>query len=196
MKRAFQTLCLTGGPGAGKTAVTEILRREFAESLAVVPESASILYGGGFPRAEKNEEQRAIQKAIYQVQLSAEELMTSRLKTRKKVRGLVCDRGTLDGAAYWPGPRAAFLKGVGSTLEAEFARYDTVIHLESASANHGYDDKNPLRTESARQAAEIDLRIRAAWKGHPRVLFVSARESFLEKTDEILSLIRGALSQR
>jgi DNA helicase TIP49 (TBP-interacting protein) len=41
---------LTGGPGAGKTAVLEVIRRALCRHVHVLPESAGILFGGGFPR--------------------------------------------------------------------------------------------------------------------------------------------------
>ncbi len=43
-------IALTGGPGAGKTAVLELLRKYFCKHVRVLPEAASILFGGGFPR--------------------------------------------------------------------------------------------------------------------------------------------------
>lgn len=41
---------LTGGPGAGKTAVLELVRRAVCRHVRVLPEAASVVYGGGFPR--------------------------------------------------------------------------------------------------------------------------------------------------
>ncbi len=41
---------LTGGPGAGKTAALEVIRRLYAPHVQVLPEAASIVFGGGFPR--------------------------------------------------------------------------------------------------------------------------------------------------
>ncbi len=41
---------LTGGPGAGKTAVLEIVKRNFCEHVQILPEAAGIVFGGGFPR--------------------------------------------------------------------------------------------------------------------------------------------------
>jgi predicted ATPase len=38
---------LTGGPGAGKTALLEVVRRHFCEHVVVLPEAASIVFGGG-----------------------------------------------------------------------------------------------------------------------------------------------------
>ena len=40
-------MVLTGGPGAGKTAVLEVVRRTFCEHVTVLPEAASILFMGG-----------------------------------------------------------------------------------------------------------------------------------------------------
>jgi len=41
---------VTGGPGAGKTAVLGLIRKSFCEHVRVLSESAGIVFGGGFPR--------------------------------------------------------------------------------------------------------------------------------------------------
>ena len=43
---------LTGGPGAGKTAVLELIRQSFCTHVKVLPEAAGIVFGGGFPRED------------------------------------------------------------------------------------------------------------------------------------------------
>ena len=45
-------IVMTGGPGAGKTAVLELVRVHFCEHIKVLNEAASIVFGGGFPRSE------------------------------------------------------------------------------------------------------------------------------------------------
>jgi hypothetical protein len=40
---------ITGGPGAGKTALIEVARRHFCHHVGFSPEAASILFRGGFP---------------------------------------------------------------------------------------------------------------------------------------------------
>jgi len=82
---------------------------------------------------------------------------------------------------------------VGTTLGAELARYDAVIHLRSPSLANGYNHSNVLRTESAADAAAIDQRIADAWKDHPRRFFVSSQKSFLGKAAEALRLLRDEL---
>ncbi len=53
-----QLVVLTGGPGAGKTAILEILRRSLCPCVAVLPEAASILFGGGFWRRLSGQDRR------------------------------------------------------------------------------------------------------------------------------------------
>jgi hypothetical protein len=173
-------IVLTGGPGAGKTAVLELIRKYFCKHVRVLPEAASILFGGGFPREESVASRKAAQRAILHVQRELEVLVGG-----DGVPAItLCDRGTLDGLAYWPGPNDEMLADLGSTPAVELARYDAVIHLRTPSAALGYDQSNSLRVEPAVVAAEIDRRIEEAWRDHPRRFFVESRENFLAKAAE------------
>lgn len=49
MKRCCR-IVLTGGPGGGKTTAADLYRREIGDQVVVVPEAATLLYTGGFPR--------------------------------------------------------------------------------------------------------------------------------------------------
>ena len=182
-------IVLTGGPGAGKTAVLELIRKYFCKHVRVLPEAASILFGGGFPREESPFSRQAAQRAIFHVQRQLEVLVGP----EGTPAITLCDRGTLDGLAYWPGPPEEMLAEVGSTRPAELARYDAVIHLRTPSAEHGYDHSNSLRTEPAMVAAEIDRRIEKAWRDHPRRFFVASRPDFLAKAAEALRRLREEL---
>jgi hypothetical protein len=53
----------------------------------------------------------------------------------------------------------------------------------------GYDRRNPMRIESATQAAAIDRRIAEAWSGHPRRFYVESSPDFLAKVRRALELI-------
>jgi hypothetical protein len=55
---------LSGGPGAGKTALLELIRQSFCSHVKVLPEAASIVFGGGFPREDDPLCRRAAQRAI------------------------------------------------------------------------------------------------------------------------------------
>src|SRR5262245_41814414 len=90
---------LTGGPGAGKTAILELIKHHGCEHVVVLPEAATIVFRGGFPRGVSEPARRAAQRAIFHVQRELEQLAL------EEGRGAValCDRGTIDGLAYWPG---------------------------------------------------------------------------------------------
>ncbi len=96
-------MALTGGPGAGKTAVLELAARSFCRHVAVLPEAASIVFGGGFPRHDTEPGRKAAQRAIYRVQWEVERLVVE----EGEVAVALCDRGTVDGGAYWPTHRKA-----------------------------------------------------------------------------------------
>ena len=184
-------IVLTGGPGAGKTAVLELIRKYFCKHVRVLPEAASILFGGGFPREESVASRKAAQRAIFHVQRQLELLIGE-----EGVPAItLCDRGTLDGLAYWPSPGDEMLAEVGSAREAELARYDAVIHLRTPTAALGYNHSNVLRVEPAVVAVEIDRRIEEAWHGHPRRFFVDSREDFLVKAAEALRVLRDELPE-
>ncbi len=55
----------------------------------------------------------------------------------------------------------------------------------------GYDHRNPLRNESAEEAARIDGCIAAVWKGHPRRFFVESEKNFMTKAALAMNLIAG-----
>ena len=105
-------IVLTGGPGAGKTTIAEVLDKAFPQKLIIVPEAASILFNGGFPRWDDLEIKKSIQKAVYYVQIELEK--TYELHYPNKL--LVLDRSTLDGAAYWPDHPNNFFKEFNSSL--------------------------------------------------------------------------------
>lgn len=181
---------LTGGPGGGKTAVLEMARRYFCQHVAITPEAASIVFGGGFPRSPSPAGIRAAQRAIFHVQRAIE---TVALADRQNAV-VLCDRGTLDGLAYWPGTQQSFFDEFGTTREEELARYAAVVHVEVPALAWGYE-KNRIRRESVQQARQIDQRIARAWRGHPRVLRVGAQAGFLDKLASAVELLRGELPE-
>lgn len=182
-------IVLTGGPGAGKTAVLELMRKTLCEHVKVVPEAAGVVFGGGFPRGDELQVRRAAQRAIY---FSQRELETATLATNSAIA--LCDRGTIDGFAYWPGPDDLWA-ALGTTHDAELARYDAVIHLRTPSLDGGYNRQNPLRRESAAEAAAIDARIAEAWAGHPRRYEVGSMPDFLAKAARVVQIVRSELPE-
>jgi broad-specificity NMP kinase len=70
-------IVLTGGPGGGKTTAADLFRRELGSRVALVPESATLLFSGGFPRVKGSDAERATQVAIYRLQQSLETLQAA-----------------------------------------------------------------------------------------------------------------------
>jgi predicted ATPase len=180
---------VTGGPGAGKTALLELLRKNLCEHAVVLPEAASILWGGGFPRGASIGARKAAQRAIFHIQHEVEDLVWS----DDGYAVVLCDRGTIDGAAYWPGSVDEMWAELGTRREKEYSRYAAVIHLETPTTLDGYNHANPLRIETAQEAAAIDARLLEAWSWHPRVLRVAHTARFLDKVAEAERLIRAEL---
>jgi len=180
---------LTGGPGAGKTALLELIRQSFCSHVKVLPEAAGVVFGGGFPREDDPACRRAAQRAIFHVQRELEAAGDSHNPAI-----VLCDRGTVDGLAYWPGPEE-FWSSLGTTLDGELRRYDAVIHLRTPAVEHGYNHQNPLRTESPASAAEIDARIAQAWASHPRRFIVESSSEFLDKAARALQILRAEMPE-
>lgn len=181
-------VAVTGGPGAGKTAVLELARRTFCEHVAILPEAAGIIFEGGFPRHSTEPGRVAAQLAIFHVQRSLEYLV----QNEKEVAIALCDRGTLDGLAYWPLERERFFEMTGVRLEEEMQRYAAIIHLRTPSADQGYQ-RNAIRIESAEEAQRIDERIAHIWAAHPRLLTIPSADKFLIKATTALDLVRSLL---
>ena len=180
---------LTGGPGAGKTAVLELIRLFFCEHVKTLPEAASIVFAGHFPRSRRPALRQAAQRAIYHVQRELESVADA-----DDAAVVICDRGTIDCAAYWTGEGDLF-SSVGSSREHELARYDAVIHLRTPTSPAAYDRRNPLRIESLDEAATIDAQIAIAWSGHPHRYVVDPTEDFLHKAARALAILRDEVPE-
>jgi hypothetical protein len=153
-----------------------------------LPEAASILFGGGFPRGDDIGTKRAAQRAIFYVQRELERGADD----GDKPAIVLCDRGTVDGSAYWTGAGELWPE-VGTTREDELRRYDAVLHLRTPGEGAGYDRSNPVRIESAVEASALDDRILAAWEGHPRRFVVESKIDFLQKAHRAVEILRGEL---
>ncbi|WP_395745554.1 AAA family ATPase [Prosthecobacter sp.] len=179
-------IVLTGGPGGGKTTAGDLFRREMGERVVLVPEAATMMFAGGFPRVAQPDAVHAAQRAIYHVQIHLEEAVMAQHPDRI----LLCDRGTVDGAAYWPGGSDGFFEDIGSTLERELTRYDAVIFFESAACGHmSIEGGNPIRNESVELAAKLDHRLRALWSQHPNFILVPHNVSFFKKISFGLAML-------
>lgn len=182
-------IVITGGPSGGKTTLIEAIGKDLDGKVAVVPEAASILYRGGFPRKSSSLGRVHAQRAICFIQRELEDLIT----LENNVQAIVCDRGSLDSIAYWPGDEESFFKSLSTSREKELARYQWVIHLDTASSDH-FDLTNPIRTETHKEAVELNALVKEAWRGHPQRLIIQNSTEFLEKITKAKRAIKMILA--
>lgn len=188
MRQGCRLIVVTGGPGAGKTAVLETVRRSFG-NVAVLPDAAGIVFGGGFWRHPSVVGRKAAQRAIFHIQRELERLVTE----EGALAFALCDRGTLDVLAYWPEAAASFFAETGTDRETELARYEAVIHLRTPTLDSPCDFYDPLQLDSMREAQAIDHRIALAWEGHPNRVFIESSADFFGKALRAVMQIRANL---
>jgi predicted ATPase len=178
---------ITGGPGAGKTAVVDELRKTLCDHVLVLPEAASILFSRGFPLSSSASGIKLIQRSLFRIQ---DDLERSAI-TDGSVGLVLCNRGVLDGLAYWPEPESSFFAEMRITREEAFKRYDLVIHLRPPKTEHGHP--NPGRLEYLDSPQTLDLRIAETWSGHRNRAFVDDASDFQETVQQTVGLLQEVL---
>jgi predicted ATPase len=188
-------IVLTGGPGAGKTVISQRIAADYPERFVLVPEAATQVYDALQTRWDKLdlEGRRDVQRKIYQLQVDQED----RTAAANPGKVLLLDRGTVDGAAYWPEGPDDYWRDVGSTLDAELRRYDAIILLQTSAAVGMYDGdaSNFCRFEDASAAIDSDLLLESLWSGHPRLIKVPACESLKEKIARVEGVLEVLLGK-
>lgn len=177
LKRTIK-IVITGGPGGGKTTALDLFRREFVGKSCIVPEAATVLFSSNIPRAEKLEDVKSLQKAIFNLQHTLEDLISAQNPNKL----LICDRGSLDGLAYWPGSEEEFFTNVKSSFDEEMSHYDAVIFFETAAASgKDINSNNPYRNEDTKKAIDLDQKLQNVWSQHHNFHLIKSSNSFLEK---------------
>jgi predicted ATPase len=174
-------IVLTGGPGAGKTVVARDIVSRHAHRYVLVPEAATQVYEALQTRWDRLdlEGRRDVQRQIYRLQLGQE----AKTLTENPNKILLLDRGTIDGAAYWPEGAAAYWLDLSTTLAAEIARYDAIIWMQTSAALGLYDGdaSNACRFEHPQAAIESGDRLKQLWATHDRLRTVNAYPHFADK---------------
>jgi hypothetical protein len=195
---------LTGGPCAGKTSCLRAIREHFGDQVITMPEAATLVLSSGFPppgheriHCPDDEWVRSFQGTILSIQQTIEASF-EQLARHCGVRLIVCDRGVLDGAAYWPGGREAFLRHFGCSLDDCFARYRSVLHLQSLAQSHPHlygPAGNVIRYEDMADALRIERAVRAAWEGHPGLTVLAGEVDLPGRMEHVLEHIRTMLAR-
>jgi predicted ATPase len=184
-------IVLTGGPGGGKTTAADLFRREIGEDVVIVPESATTLFGGGFPCVDEPDARRSVQRAIFEVQRSLEDIQAALYPDRI----LLCDRGTIDGAAYWPDGQDDYFAQMSTTLDDQLSRYDVVLFFETAAVGGlAFEGGNRYRVETDSEAVELDASLRKLWGRHHNFHLVPHNRSFLRKVTVGLAILESVVA--
>jgi predicted ATPase len=187
----IRRIAVTGGPGAGKTSIWRAVANAHVDRIVALPEVATLLLTHVFPQPRNLTERHALQRSIFAVQKDLETMHEGRLGADQV---LLCDRGTPDGAGYWPAGPAAFFAAMAADWDAELARYEAVLFLETAAAGGlSIAEGNATRKEDQTAAIAIDRNIRAVWSRHPRFLHVAHEHDFAVKVARGKSALEAIL---
>jgi hypothetical protein len=130
---------------------------------------------------------REVQRRIYHVQVEQEQ----RIALAHPDKALLLDRGTIDGAAYWPDGPDDYWRDLGTNLRDELNRYDHVIWLETCAVLNLYDGtgSNFCRFEDAQGAIRSGELLKQLWSDHPRLQLVSAYGNLEDKVVAVRAAI-------
>ena len=190
-------IALTGGPCAGKTAALSRIKESFSKlgyKVFIINETATELRSSGITPQELGVYD--YQSKQFFLQCTKEDVFGQEAVSSGAEKVLiVCDRGLPDNAAYLtPNEYFFILKEHNMTKLETFARYDAVFMLRSVSniSEKIYrENGNPIRTESAYKAHDLDERILLAWADHPNLVVLDATEDFEEKMKKLLIALAG-----
>ena len=106
-------IVLTGGPARARPSSPRPSRRA-TQRFVLVPEAATQVYDALRTRWDRLdlEGRRDVQRRIYRLQVEQED----RLAAEHPDKMLLLDRGTIDGAAYWPEGPDDYWRDLGTTL--------------------------------------------------------------------------------
>eukprot|EP00455_Lapot_gusevi_P041466 TRINITY_DN4809_c0_g3_i1.p1 TRINITY_DN4809_c0_g3~~TRINITY_DN4809_c0_g3_i1.p1 ORF type:complete len:390 (+),score=99.00 TRINITY_DN4809_c0_g3_i1:88-1257(+) len=191
-------IVLTGGPCSGKTTCLTILRDRFSDmgwKVYVVPEAATLLFGGGLSFPEMTEAQRKyFQTHLLRLMVQMEDSFHEIAKLGDQKTLIICDRGALDGKAYIDAPMwQSMLEENGWNEHAlRDHRYDGVVHLVTAAegAEQYYTlANNAVRLETPEEARVLDSKLKESWLGHPYFAMIDNSTDFPTKVKRVIQAV-------
>jgi CYTH domain-containing protein/predicted ATPase len=198
----ISVIVLTGGPCGGKSTLLPIAKQWLEDHgylVAILQEVATEVISSGLPPFGIWADNLTFQEHLIKYQVDREDRYIEMLATRTgdKPRVLLCDRGCIDSMAFTG--RAGFLEVLsrcGLNLQQLRNRYTAVVHLMSAArgAPEFYTlANNTARSETAEQAAALDVRLEQAWLGHPHFTVVDNSSEFSDKVRRALAAFSRVL---
>jgi len=151
-----------------------------------------MIFSGGIARSNVKNVLKVQQTAIFNLQKHLEDIQRA---THPDCL-ILCDRGSLDGLAYWPEDENNFFEQMNTTIDEELARYDAVIFFETAAkSGENIKSNNPIRNESEQAAIVLDDKLQKIWSKHPNFNLVSSSESFIKKVMFGIMTIENVISR-
>lgn len=201
-KAKITKIVITGGPCAGKTTGMSWIQNAFTErgyQVLFVPEAATELINAGVTDAtcRSNAE---FQDCILRMQLEKETVFQYAAEKMKEKKVLiVCDRGALDNKAYMKKSEFSMMvKNMGKNEVELRDGYDPVFHLETAAkgAVEFYTRRNnSAKSETVKQAREVDDKLIAAWTGHQHLRIINNADGFETKMKKLIYEIASFLGE-
>lgn len=174
---------ITGGPcGAKDNGIAYLVEKLTGRDYKVLvkPEEATKLILNGVRPWDKELDPVGFQQGVLIDTLCQEQCFLSaavayRNAGRKVI--VLCNRGTMDGAAYLGRNQFSAMLELNKLTPAELCeqRYHAVIHLRTAAlgAEQYYQlGNNKARTESLEEARVLDEKTLAAWQRHPHLRII------------------------
>lgn len=197
----MKKIVLTGGPCAGKTTALVKIMEHFSSigyKVFIIPELPTLFLQAGMDYLTDNKDFfYEGEKATLEMQIALEDKFQQMAKSIKQPVLIVCDRGTMDIAAYMkPTLWESITSAVDTNNEALRSRYDAVLHLVSAAdgAEQFYTTAtNKERTEGIELARELDKKVIHAWSEHPHLRVINNHEKFETKLERVLQEISDVL---
>ncbi|ODN05751.1 hypothetical protein Ocin01_00933 [Orchesella cincta] len=197
-QKKIYKVVLTGGPCGGKTTGQARLCSFFEKlgwKVLRVPETATILLGGGIKFPELNEEQGVrFQEELLRTMIQIENTFFSVAEALNRDVLIVCDRGTMDASAFisteqW---EDILQRNNWNDVELRDSRYNQVIHMVSAAngAEKFYSlEDHSCRSEPIELAMQLDNRAAHAWVGHPYFDMIDNSTDFETKLNRMIQSV-------
>lgn len=204
------SICLTGGPGAGKSSALSVLTQVLSErgykTLIANEAATSLILSGIVPGDTISMED--FQEFVLDYQLSTESLCRKAVKFYDEDKVVIIhDRGLCDQMAYVD--RSVFekmLNSRGITLSEAYGRYDCVLHLvtaaKGAADHYVWNDptkedcgNNAARSESPEEAIIKDEKTLNAWIGHSHLRVIDNSTDFNDKIARVVEEVCNVLGE-
>jgi CYTH domain-containing protein/thymidylate kinase len=191
-------IALTGGPCAGKTTALVRIIEHFTSlgyQVFTLPEIPTICIQAGVNYLTDDRQYHyQSEKATLLMQMHIEDQFMEIAAKCGKPALVVCDRGTMDISTYLPEETwQALMNDIGTnTIQLRDSRYDAVLHLVSAAngAEEFYTTaNNAARSEDARTARMLDIKLISAWNGHPHLRIIDNSRDFENKLKAVIKEI-------